>query len=183
MTNNHANRRPVVRWLVIALALWVVLALAGMGEARAMGKMCMFSAVQGVVTEHGKPVGGVVVERRFKWAWKDETGVDRTQTDADGRFRFDPIWRSSLLGGLLPHEPSVEQELHVLQGDRSYLAWQFVRDSYKEGSELFGRPIRLHCELDSAARPHLLEHNYVRHSIYGICDLEGIDDIQGGKSK
>ena len=52
----------------------VALALAGTGEVRAMGRMYMFSAVQGVVT--GKPVAGAVVERRFKWAWKDETGVE-----------------------------------------------------------------------------------------------------------
>lgn len=34
----------------------------------AMRGMCMLSAVQGVVTEHGKPVpGGAVIKRSFFW--------------------------------------------------------------------------------------------------------------------
>lgn len=174
------RRRYALRWWVVAIALSMVLALAGMSEVWAMGRMCMFSAVQGVVTEHGKPVAGAMVERQFNWAWKEETGIDRAQTDSEGRFHFCAIWRSSLLGGLLPHEPYVEQEIRIVQGDRSFIAWQLVRDSYQENSELFGQPIRLRCDLGNPARKHVLEHNYARHSIWGICDLEGVKEIEEG---
>lgn len=143
-----------------------------------MAKMCMFSAVQGVVTEHGQPVAGAVVERRFSWAWKGETGTDRVQTDSKGHFQLEPVWRSSLLGGLLPHEPSVEQQILILHGDRTFTAWQFDRDSYALDGELFGRLIRLRCELDDAPRRHLLEQDYVRHSIFGICELDGVEGLQ-----
>lgn len=172
------KKRHALRWWVVAIALSMVLAVAGMSEVWAMGRMCMFSAVQGVVTEHGRPVAGAVVERQFKWAWKGETGIDRAQTDGEGRFHFGAIWRGSLLGGLLPHEPSVEQEIRIVQGDRSFVAWQFVRDSYQENGELFGQPIRLRCDLSKPARKHVLEHDYVRHSIWGLCDLEGVTEIE-----
>jgi len=178
MTVDQTSRRHPRGLPPAALALLMMLAWTGMGEARAMEKMCMFSGVQGVVTEQGKPVAGALIERRFKWAWKGETGVDRTQTDAEGRFRLDPVWRGSLLGRLLPHEPSVEQEIRILHGNRSYVAWQFNGDSYKQDSELFGRPVRLRCDLASEARAHLLEQHHVRHSIYGICDLEGVEDMR-----
>ena len=165
--------RRSVRWLLVAVAATVVLVLAGMGEVWAMGRMCMFSAVDGVVTEHGRPVAGATLERQFKWAWKGETGVDRAQTDAEGRFHFAPVWRSSFLGGLLPHEPSVEQEIRISAGGKSYIAWQFVRASYAENNELFGKPIALKCDLASEPRKQVLEHNFVRHGIYGICEIEG----------
>lgn len=174
------SRGRLRRWRVIMPACFAALAWGATGETQAMGKMCMFSAVQGVVTEHGKPVAGVEVERRFTWAWKNETGVDRARTDAEGRFSFGPVWRGSLLGGLLPHEPSVEQEIRIQHGDKSVVAWQFTRDSYKDEAELFGRPIRLRCDLANEAHAHRLEHNYVRHSIYGVCDLEGVQDMEGG---
>lgn len=167
------GRRNVVRWWLIGIALALALALAGMGEVWAMGRMCMFSAVQGVVTDHGKPVAGATLERTFKWAWKGETGVDRVQTDAEGRFHFASIWRSSFLGGLLPHEPSVEQEISISAGGKSYTAWQFIRTGYAENGELFGKPISLRCDLASEPRKQVLEHNFVRHGIYGICEIEG----------
>lgn len=140
----------------------------------------MFSAVQGVVTDHGKPVAGATLERKFKWAWKNETGVDRVQTDAEGRFHFAPVWRSSFLGGLLPHEPSVEQEISISAGGKTYTAWQFNRTSYAENGELFGKPIALHCDIASEPRKHVLEQDYVRHGIYGICEIEGVSEAGAG---
>lgn len=177
------SRRSATRWVLVAIAVAMVLALAGMGEVWAMGRMCMFSAVQGVVTDHGQPVAGATIERQFKWAWKGETGVDRTQTDAEGRFHFSPIWRSSFLGGLLPHEPSVEQEITIEQAGKRFTAWQFVRDSYDENSELFGQSIRLHCDLSTPPSKHMLEHNFVRHGIWGICALEGVVASSSGGAK
>jgi len=56
-------------------------------EANAMGKMCLFSAVKGVVLDHGKPVEGATIERSYKWMWNDQVGVDKTVTDAQGRSR------------------------------------------------------------------------------------------------
>lgn len=172
------KRQRRIGYWVVAAVLLVALASVGISEARTMGRMCLFSAVQGVVTEGGKPVAGAVVERHFKWAWKNETGVDRTQTDAQGRFHFDAIRRSSLLGGLLPHQPSVEQQIRIEHAGKSYIAWQFLREDYEDQSELFGQPINLQCDLGAQPRKHLLERNYVRHSIYGLCTLQGVTELK-----
>jgi hypothetical protein len=51
-----------------------VLFLTIADEANAMGKMCLFSAVKGVVLDHGKPVEGAVIERSYEWAWKGQSG-------------------------------------------------------------------------------------------------------------
>ena len=53
------------------------------------------------------------------------------QTDSKGHFQLEPVWRSSLLGGLLPHEPSVEQQICSMSesyipgvGDAGWLAFE-----------------------------------------------------------
>ena len=69
-----------------------------------MAKMVIFSAVNGRVLLDGKPVAGAVIERRFKWGWKDEAGTDSTTIDAAGAFALPAIERSSLLDSFLPHE-------------------------------------------------------------------------------
>ena len=78
---------------------------------------------------------------------------------------------------MLPHEPSVEQEISIVHGGKTYVAWQFVRDGYAENGELFGKPIALHCDLATEPRKHVLEHNFVRHGIYGICEFEGSESV------
>ena len=168
MMGELAVRRGPRRWSPVWLAL---LALAATGEVQAMGKMCMFSAVQGVVTEHGKPVPGAVIKRSFFWHWKSERGSDQTVTDAQGHFELPAIWRSSLFGSLLPHEPVVEQQISIEYGGKSYVAWSFMKGSYQEDDEIFGRSIELRCPLESEPIKHRLKENYIEHDIFGICEL------------
>jgi hypothetical protein len=59
-------------WLPALLSCVLFLTIAD--EANAMGKMCLFSAVKGVVLDHGKPVEGAVIERSYEWAWKGQSG-------------------------------------------------------------------------------------------------------------
>ena len=47
-----------------------------------MASMVIFSAVSGKVLQAGQPVAGAVVEREFRWAWKEENGKDAATTDA-----------------------------------------------------------------------------------------------------
>lgn len=163
-----ADGRGFRRWSPVWLAM---LALAVMGEVQAMGKMCMFSAVQGVVTEHGKPVQGAVIRRGFFWHWKSERGSDEATTDEQGHFALPAIWRSSLFGTLLPHEPVVEQQISIEYGGKSYVAWSFMKGSYQENDELFGRPLELRCPLENEPVRHRLKQDHVEHDIFGICEL------------
>ena len=128
-----------------------------------MTNLVIFSAVIGTVLQGGQPVAGAVVEREFRWGWKQETGTDRAETDAHGVFRFPAIKRRSLLGALLPHEPNVRQTIRVLHGGTTHTAWQFDKSNYRADGEL-GRPIVMTCHLENSPRRH--------GEVFGICELE-----------
>lgn len=131
-------------------------------EAYAMGKMCLFSAVKGVVLDHGAPVEGAVIERSYKWAWKDQSGSDSSTTDVRGAFSLPAIWGRSLLGSILPHEPYVRQTVLIKYGGKSYEAWLFNKAGYEENDELDGRPIALVCRLEVEPTR--------RGKVFGICE-------------
>ena len=153
------RRLAVVGLRQVLVAAGLLLATQG----TAMASMVMFSAVRGQVLHNGKPVAGAVVEREFRWSWKQETGTDLTQTDAEGTFRFPAIERSSLLGSWLPHEPNVSQTILILHGGKTHMAWLFNKGNYEPEGEI-GRPIVMTCRLEN-------EPGH-RGDVYGICELE-----------
>lgn len=128
-----------------------------------MGKFCLFSAVQGVVLSQGQPVVGAVIERKFVWAWGNETSTDQAVTDANGEFHLSAIFRGSLLGSILPHQPHIVQTLRIQYQGKEYLAWAFAKMNYQENSELKGKPIALICRLEN-------EPSH-KGEIYGICEI------------
>ncbi len=133
------------------------------GVSNAMADMCLFSEVDGVVVKGGTPVASAVVEQEYRWAWKDETGTKEVKTDADGKFHFPAIVKSSFFGSLLPHEPMVRQTLLIKQDGKVYKAWMFDKGNYQQNGELQGKPISLYCDLDEP-----LSH---KGEVYGICQL------------
>jgi hypothetical protein len=139
-----------------------VLLLAAVGEA--MASMVIFSAVSGKVLQAGQPVAGAVVEREFRWAWKEETGKDSVITDAAGAFSLPMIERDSLLGSVLPHEPMVRQTILIKHAGKTHKAWLFDKGNYDANGELKGKPIRLTCRLESQP--------VRRGDVFGICELE-----------
>lgn len=158
--------------LRVAILLLAALSLmVGMQEAKALGRVNLFSTVSGVVLNHGAPIAGAVIKRKVYWSWKNENISDQTTTDARGRFEFPPIWRRSLLGAILPHEPVVEQEILIEHDGRQYVAWRYNKRTYDENDELYGRPIELRCSLENEAVRHHLKLHHVKHDIYGICEL------------
>jgi hypothetical protein len=132
-------------------------------EADAMGKKCLFSAVKGVVLDHGRPVEGAIIERSYKWSWKDQSGGDNTTTDARGAFSLPVIWGHSLSASLLPHEPLISQTILIKYGGKSYDAWLFSKGGYQENDELDGRAISLMCRLEAQPSRH--------EGVFGICEL------------
>lgn len=162
-----------------ALALGALRALAPT-EANAMDRMCLFSAVHGVVLDHGKPVAGATIERSYNWGWNDQSGGDQTTTDAQGAFALPAIWGRSLLGAILPHEPVIEQTILIKYAGRTWKAWMKDKHNYHENGELagldddgklfgydasgklVGRPISLVCRLEAELKR--------RSTVYGICE-------------
>ena len=154
--------RRTVGW-TIGLAVVTLLVLTAT-RGTAMAAMIIFSGVNGKVVEHGTPVAGATIEREWRWAWKGETGSDTTTTAADGSFTLPVVERSSLLGGLLPHEPIVRQTILIHHAGKTYKAWAFDKGNYALDGELDGRPIALTCRLEDQPRRH--------GDVYGICDLK-----------
>ncbi len=127
-----------------------------------MANMVLFSPVIGVVMNKGAPVAGATIERQYRWGWKDETGIDSTTTDSGGNFRFPEIDRSSFFGAILPHEISVEQEITIRHGGKSYRAWVVNKTNYDLNGEI-GRPIRITCRLENEA--------HRKGAVFGICEI------------
>ena len=93
----------------IWMSVGAVVVLLGCLQGTAMAKMVIWSAMKGRVLMNGQPAAGAVLKRNFFWHWKSENGSDETKANAAGEFSFPAIERSSFLGGLLPHEPVIEQ--------------------------------------------------------------------------
>lgn len=153
----QAGRYRVRRALLLAGLIFSV-------QGTAMAKMVIFSPINGKVLLNGSPVAGAMVEREWKWAWKDETGNDRATTAADGQFALPLVERGSLLGSFLPHTPSVRQTILIKHEGKTYKAWMFDKEDYKLNGELQGKPIRVTCRLETQPAR--------RGEIFGICEPE-----------
>jgi hypothetical protein len=157
------RRRVIFRYFGRGLALFLLMCLVATEKANAMGKLCIFSAVQGVVLNNGKPVSGATVERKFNWVWNKETGVDQAVTNAGGEFSLPAVFRQSFLGSLLPHQPFIEQTLLIKHDGREYKAWMFDKMDYEENSESGAKPMSVLCRLESEPSR--------KGGYFGICEL------------
>lgn len=125
--------------------------------------MVIFSAVRGTVIDYGQPVAGATIERELNWAWGNETKTDRVVSDAAGRFSLPKIEPRSLLGSILPHEPSIRQTILIHAGGATHKAWMFDKGKYGANGELH-RPVVLTCPLDREPQR--------QGDVYGNCDIE-----------
>ena len=147
----------------IWMALGAVTVLFGCLQGTAMAKMVLWSAMKGRVLMDGQPAAGAVLVRRYHWHWKDEKGSDRTTTNANGEFALPAIEGSSLLGGLLPHEPVIEQVMVIEYQGKSYDAWAYFKGSYKDNAENAGKPIDVTCRLEAPRAKH--------GQVSGLCEF------------
>ncbi len=161
-TATTARTPPGAAWRLVGPGL-LALSLYG-AQGTAMAKMVIFSAVSGQVLLGGKPVAGAVIERDWKWAWKDEAGADRATTSADGQFKLPIVERSSFMGSLLPHSPMVRQTMLIKHEGKRYKAWMFDKEDYNNNGELKGKPIRITCRLETDP--------VRRGDLFGICEPE-----------
>ncbi|WP_293368951.1 DUF6795 domain-containing protein [Nevskia sp.] len=149
------------RWRIAGVVA-ALLILSLVTETQAMAKMCLFSPVRGMLLLDGQPVTGALVKRTWFWHWKDQRGEDSTRADDQGAFSFPAVYGGSFLGGLLPHEPIIEQRIVVDHLGKQYELWVHFKHSYKEGSELGGKPVNLRCQLDG--------ERIRRDGISGLCE-------------
>jgi hypothetical protein len=127
-------------------------------------KLCIFSEVRGIVLDHGRPVPGAKIVRTFDWHWTDETGRDEATTNEKGEFRMPAIFRTTVFGALIPHEPFVFQKISIVLDGKEIRAWATDKRDYELNSETGGKPPNITCRLE----------NEVKHRgrIYGICEFD-----------
>lgn len=140
------------------LLLGAALAFGGMGATMALGQeLVLCSEFEGrLVDRDGRAQLGVPVTRRWVWAWGEKSGEDRTETDAEGRFRFAEVRGTSWTASIVPHSPSVKQEVIAEAPSGPVLLYSIDKHNYDRDGELLGRGIdgpgiRLTCRIDQEA--------------------------------
>lgn len=130
------------------------------------GSFVLASEVQGrlVEGEGGAPLAGVTIRRSWNWGWTGRSGTDETVTDNEGRFHFDEVTGRSLTAGIVPHEPSIRQEItaELATGPLTLLSLQ--KSNYDSNGELGGQPMHIACRSD-------LEPD-ARGFFWGTCSLD-----------
>jgi hypothetical protein len=87
-----------------------------------MKKMTIFSPTNGKIIFNGLPVSGALIERQFKWSWKNENSTDYATSNEQGEFSFPLIERSSFLDSILPNEVVINQEILIKHDGKEYKA-------------------------------------------------------------
>ena len=113
-----------------------------------VGKVCLFSKMEGVIKLDGKPVSNARLVRTVNLT-EDET--DETVTDEKGYFKFDAIFKRTITK-LLPMEFVSNQSVWVFYKGKEYRIWMSVKREPDENSESQGKPFIVECELNSEQR-------------------------------
>jgi hypothetical protein len=139
-----------LRFIVGAL----LAATAWLGAPMAFGKSFVLCSefVGQLVSESGQPVSGVRLERTWEWAWNGESGTDVAESAADGRFRFPEVTGRSLFASLMPHEPSITQQIIARRPNGPLTIWYSGKLNYDRNGEL-GRPLDMICHIDREPQP------------------------------
>jgi hypothetical protein len=150
-----------MRWAIVAAFLTSTMFYVRESSAMFdMFRLCVFSAVRGVVLDHGRPVAGAKVMRSFGPPAKPVT--DEAVTNEKGEFQLPAVFRTSVIAALLPHQPHIDQTIMITYGGKEFLGWAAAKWDYEENSETGGRPADVVCRLDSEPSK--------RGEIFGICE-------------
>lgn len=107
---------------------------------------CIFSNVEGIVLEKGKPVEGADVEQYYLWKGR-KPAVKIVTTGKQGRFSFPSVYRRSIFASALPFfRPSIMQKITVQYQGKSYKAYRLKKRNYRKNGEL-NRPLELICDI------------------------------------
>ena len=136
-----------------------------------VGKACVFSQVEGVITFKGEPVVGARVIRRLEDE-NDNAEDDFTVTDDRGYFSM-PARMKRFANPL--QEVFGWQYMFVEYGGEEIQIWGAVKHQKEQNSELGGVPISLVCELTNDKR--IWETRDLGYRVSSICDFNNFDGI------
>ena len=127
---------------------------------RDVGKVCLFSAMSGVITLNGKPVANALLKRTVDLS-KPKT--DETRTDEHGQFEFPAAYERTITK-YLPQEFVAGQTIIVYYQGKEYELWSGVKRNPEENVESRGKPLVVQCELNS-------EKKHIRVNVGPISSL------------
>jgi len=136
------------------MSVGALVVLLGFMQGTAMAEMVLWSAMKGRVVLNGQPAAGAVLTRKYHWHWGDKKSSDQATANAAGEFSFPAIEGRSMLAGVLPHQPVIEQVMKIDYQGKTYNAWAFFKYSYKANSENNGQPINVTCRLEAEMSVH-----------------------------
>ena len=110
-----------------------------------IGKVCVFSAISGVVTLNGQPVAHAKLVRT---ASKEREHQDETTTDENGYFSFPAMYERSI-AKFLPMEFVAKQKIMIEHNGKSYKLWSGVKGKPDENVEARGKPLIVECQLNN----------------------------------
>lgn len=114
--------------------------------------MNLASPMKGQLTSAlGFPVANLVVTRTISSSWNGRTFTQTTTTDPEGYFTFPALNRVMPLAYFLPHEPSINHDVHVLLDGEEKLILGLEKRNYSLGSEVPNGPFDVVCDIDANA--------------------------------
>jgi len=159
------KKRAVIIFFSILMISVAFIAFKGNADENAY-RVCLFSAVSGTVTLHGKPLSHIKITRNANY-WNKDNHADETVTDAQGRFHFEPMFvQSRHISRSM--NPIIFEKLIIHHDGEEFVGWQTTRGDIQPNIELGdNKPIpALHCEL--ANKSKIKDVKY-RHPVSGIC--------------
>jgi len=137
-----------------------------------VGKVCLFSAISGVITLDGMPVKN---SRLVRIGDRDGAKTDETTTDENGYFEF-PAMLERTITKFLPQEFVASQKIFVYYRDNRYEMWDGIKRTPEENTESRGQPLVVTCELNSEEKGIVVDGS----PIHSLCtwDVESDPKIK-----
>ena len=158
------KKLPLILLSSILIVLAVVIVFKGNADENT-NQVCLFSAVSGTVTLHGKPLSHIKITRNANY-WNKDNHTDEAMTDADGRFHFEPMMTNSrhIKRSM---NPIIFEKLILHHDGKDYVGWDTTRYDIQPNIELDeNTPIPvLRCELSNESTIKDVKYGTVN----GIC--------------
>ncbi|MDX5405616.1 MAG: carboxypeptidase-like regulatory domain-containing protein [Chromatiaceae bacterium] len=126
-------------------------------------------AVQGTITENGKPLAGIRVFRELDY---DKSHTDDAVTDENGHFYFAEKNIKSRLPGNKFDQSKSRQVISLDYQGKLFLLWYLNTSSIKPQQAVVQRLASLNCDLSNEELEHVfpnIEKPDFPHSTFSIC--------------
>jgi len=160
------KKRVVIIFFSILMISVAFIAFTGNADENAY-RVCLFSAISGKVTLHGKPLSHIKITRNANY-WNKDNHADETVTDTQGRFHFEPMFvQSRHISRSM--NPIIFETLIIHYQGKEYVGWDTTNEDTVPNMELGNnKPIPpLSCELSQESKRKELKNGII---ILGVCN-------------